>query len=427
MRDLGILPGGSFSLARGINDAGVIVGQADAADGTVHATRWTSAGIEDLGRITTSSGAAASSIAYAVDADGLVVGYGTTDSGALGAVWTGSTPSPVAALTGYAVAELRALNDFRQAVGDATDSSENRKIAVIVDLRRVPKSIPALFDLNTLVMNGAGWTIDSASDINDAWEIVGTGLFDGPPRAILLRPRPFAVTVERTGTGSGIGQGAGGDRVRQALRSTSQAGCGSDAPRHSRQGLEIRPLAGRLLGHGARLQDVGRRRPHRPGRLCRAAEALPVHLDLDDGIAPRFRATSGRSSARTPFDQLASELRGRHRQQLRRDPPRRAGRAGRDPLLSRRRPHRLPRHLPRIGGTRRERHPTHADRRRLDREPRHAARAQVLRPRRSDDRGRRRPGGAQLRAAVRLTHRSPCPPRTLTARRAGILSGWSRQ
>jgi probable HAF family extracellular repeat protein len=203
MRDLGILPGGTFSLARGINDRGVIVGQADAADGTVHATRWTGGHVEDLGQITTSSGAAAASIASAVGHDGLVVGYGATDSGALGAVWTGVTPRPVAALTGYAVAQLLSLNSFRQAVGDATDSAENRQIAVIVDLRRVPKSIPALFDLNTLVLNGAGWTIQSGKDVNDAWEIVGTGLYDGPERAILLRPRPFAVTIERAGSGDG--------------------------------------------------------------------------------------------------------------------------------------------------------------------------------------------------------------------------------
>jgi probable HAF family extracellular repeat protein len=209
MRDLGLLPGGSFSLARGINDNGVIVGQADAADGTVHATRWASGRVEDLGQITTGSGAPAASIAHAVAPDGLVVGYGATDSGALGAVWTGVTPRPVAALAGYAVAQLLSLNSFRQAVGDATDSAENRQIAVLVDLRRVPKSIPALFDLNTLVVNGAGWTIRSGADVNDSWAIVGTGLYDGPERAILLVPGPFAVTVERTGTGVGSVAGSG--------------------------------------------------------------------------------------------------------------------------------------------------------------------------------------------------------------------------
>ena len=209
MRDLGFLPGGTFSLARDISDSGVIVGQADAADGTVHATRWTNGRIEDLGHITTASGAAAASIAHGVGPDGLVVGYGTTDSGTLGAVWTGTKPRPVAALTGYAVAELLSVNTFRQAVGDATDSAENRQIGVIVDLRRVPKSTPALFDLNTLVTNGAGWTIRSATDISDSWAIVGTGLHNGPERAILLRPHPFAVTVERTGTGYGAVTGSG--------------------------------------------------------------------------------------------------------------------------------------------------------------------------------------------------------------------------
>ncbi len=57
--------------------------------------------------------------------------------------------------------------------------------------------------------NGAGWTIRSATDVSDSWAIVGTGLHNGPERAILLRPYPFAVTVERTGSGYDAVTGSG--------------------------------------------------------------------------------------------------------------------------------------------------------------------------------------------------------------------------
>jgi probable HAF family extracellular repeat protein len=209
IQDLGTLPGATFSLARGINATGVVVGQSDAPDGSVHAVRWRGGKIEDLGQIRTRSGAQASTIAYAVADDGLVVGYGTTDSGALAAYWSASNPGPVAALAGYQLAELLALNDQRIAVGDATDSTQKRQIAVIVDLRRVPKAVPALFDLNTLVTNGAGWTVETASDVNSGWQIAGVGIINGARRAVLLQPQPFAVEVQNVGAGDGVVTGAG--------------------------------------------------------------------------------------------------------------------------------------------------------------------------------------------------------------------------
>ncbi len=232
MRSLGVLPGGGFSLARDVNEKGVIVGQSQAADGSVHATRWRNGRIEDLGQITTASGAAASSVAYAIGPDGLTVGYGTTDGGALGAVWTGVDPRPVASLTGYTVAELLGLNGFRQAVGDATDSEERRQVGVIVDLRRVPKAVPALFDLNTLVMNGAGWTIRTGTDLNDRWEVVGTGTRGGPDIGVLLRPRPFAVSVVRDGSGAGTVSGSGG--IHCGRRCTSRVEPGRPITLHAR-------------------------------------------------------------------------------------------------------------------------------------------------------------------------------------------------
>ena len=97
-------------------------------------------------------------------------------------------------------------------------------------------------------MNGAGWTISSGKDINDGWEIVGTGLTNGPERAVLLRPRPFTVSVERTGTGAGSVAGpasiACGDTMRGALRAGDEA----DTPGASAEGSRFVRWQGACTG-----------------------------------------------------------------------------------------------------------------------------------------------------------------------------------
>ncbi len=44
------------------------------------------------------------------------------------------------------------------------------------------------FDLNTLLVDGGGWTLQSAEGINDRGQIVGYGQFGGQTRAYLLTP-----------------------------------------------------------------------------------------------------------------------------------------------------------------------------------------------------------------------------------------------
>src|SRR4051812_28169634 len=70
MRDLGTLPGGTYSYVRAINESGQVVGSAGTADGEVHAFRWTpSSGMQDLGTLGGSD-----SYAQAVNAAGQVTG-----------------------------------------------------------------------------------------------------------------------------------------------------------------------------------------------------------------------------------------------------------------------------------------------------------------------------------------------------------------
>jgi probable HAF family extracellular repeat protein len=46
----------------------------------------------------------------------------------------------------------------------------------------------AMVDLNSLLPAESGWVLTTASGINDAGEIVGTGLYDGVERGFVLIP-----------------------------------------------------------------------------------------------------------------------------------------------------------------------------------------------------------------------------------------------
>ncbi len=67
-----------------------------------------------------------------------------------------------------------------------------------------------MYDLNKLLVNGTGWQLSFATMINDAGQIVGTGLYQGQQRAFLLTPvppNPVQITsIEVDGGGTDIAQ-----------------------------------------------------------------------------------------------------------------------------------------------------------------------------------------------------------------------------
>ena len=185
---------------------------------------------------------------------------------------------------------------------------------VIVDLRRVPRAVPALFDLNTLVMNGAGWTIRTGADVNNAWEIVGTGTYNGPQRAILLAAAP--VLGHDRPHGQRLGHGAGHDRMRGPVRRPHGSRLEPDAARAPRERLALRPLAGELHRDEAHVHALRRRSDHRGRGLRSGASTVQVHGDHHHRIAPQQHGHRRWWTARAPRDRLAHALRGRSRRPL---------------------------------------------------------------------------------------------------------------
>ncbi|MCW3052638.1 MAG: repeat protein [Chthonomonadales bacterium] len=143
--DLGLLTGGSYSAGYGVSDNGMVIGDADVANGSTHAFLGNKNGLVDLGVL-----AGDYSSAYAINSLGQVVGL--SDDGA------GST--------------LGFLYDQGQ-----------------------------MYDLNALTSNLNGDTFDFANFINDNGYIVGTGHdANGNQHVFALAPTPEPSTLAMLAT-----------------------------------------------------------------------------------------------------------------------------------------------------------------------------------------------------------------------------------
>ncbi len=131
MHDLGTLPGGSTSVATGINDAGWVVGWSTVSGGLHHAFLYDGT-MRDLGGLPGTECEAAG-----INAGGLVVGY--------------------------------CYDDFSLSAVFYTDLG--------------------MFDLSALTaVQAAGWHLQWAAAINDAGQIVGQGIIAGEMHAFRLTP-----------------------------------------------------------------------------------------------------------------------------------------------------------------------------------------------------------------------------------------------
>lgn len=222
---LGVLPGGSRSVATDVNDHGLIVGYAQVGDGTFRAvtatvdspslvplaltngfvSMWATAvnnsgeiigyarrgsdgstnaflsvgGItQDLGR---PSGAAGVTV-QAINDQGMVVGTAAYASGASSrvVVYEDGAWTELGGLVQGRIAEVSGVNRFGQIVGRFRAASGDWHAFLYSDGR--------VYDLNDL-MRGSNWTLSGASAINDRAQVAAQGVDDaGHSQALLLFP-----------------------------------------------------------------------------------------------------------------------------------------------------------------------------------------------------------------------------------------------
>ena len=185
---LGGLVDGAPSEAWDVNDAGVIVGEATGAGGSVHAVRWSDGTIEDLGTPSPNFGA---SWARGINEAGTIVG-GTqvANGGSLHPfLHAGGSGDVVTEVLGYA----DAVNASGQVVG--TYFTPAGEYAFLYENGVVT-------DLNDLLPADSGWELHAAVDINDAGQIVGQGTHNGEGRGFLLSPVESSADLSVSMSGS---------------------------------------------------------------------------------------------------------------------------------------------------------------------------------------------------------------------------------
>ena len=226
--------GGTNSYARDINGANAIAGYAKVPSGSYQATLWSPSGgggysVTSLGLVSGLN----QSYGLGINASGQVVGYGATnqptdarafvwtdgagisalpllsggsvsegyginDSGATTG-WSGSTagdravlwgnaasgyaPTDLGVLAGDASSRAWALNNAGVVVGRSTGTGGDRAF-VWAD------ATAGMVDLNTVLTNGTGWTVNTAYDVNNLGWIVGWATYNGTTHAVLLTPVP---------------------------------------------------------------------------------------------------------------------------------------------------------------------------------------------------------------------------------------------
>ena len=111
---LGALPGFTYSFARGINDAGQVVGASeDSFHAFAYATEWSGGSVINLGGLSGST----NSIAYAINNAGQAVGYSVVGGIEYAAEWSGGRVINLGGLSGSTFSLALGINDSGQAVG----------------------------------------------------------------------------------------------------------------------------------------------------------------------------------------------------------------------------------------------------------------------------------------------------------------------
>lgn len=258
MKNLGTL-GGASSIARGINNSGVVVGSAALASGIENAFSYNGGPLQSLGSAAIHSGA------YDVNSSGQIVGTSNSNSvlfangsvtrvssGTLTAIndsgvvvgvdnghgyvvsGTTSTMLPTLCSGSFCGNIPQDINNSGVIVGDAGTASDRHafmfangslsdlgtlggrfssafslnelgQIVGTADSASGPHAFlytgGAMQDLNSLIDPATGWILVEARDINESGQIVGWGMHNGKHSAFLLTPVPVPAAVWFLGSG----------------------------------------------------------------------------------------------------------------------------------------------------------------------------------------------------------------------------------
>jgi probable HAF family extracellular repeat protein len=204
--DLGTL-GGTYADGRAVNADGLVAGDSTVASGRHHAFLYSDGTMTDLGTL---PGGLYSS-ANGINSAGVVLGNATNSAGHYRAFFYDGAMHDLGPMPGFSESFGTDINSSGLAVGGAnSDPYGTVKHAVLYDYAN-----GTVTDLNSLVTNIDGWTLQMAMAINEAGAIVGYGLYDGGnPRAFLLTPIPEPSTVVLLGIGGISSLAYVGRRIR---------------------------------------------------------------------------------------------------------------------------------------------------------------------------------------------------------------------
>ncbi len=180
MSDLGVIAPGQSSEALATNAAGVTVG--DAIDGTGR-MRGVRAGVGGgFVLLPALLPGGSSSAATGINSLGHIVGFADR-FGSVRAVFlkADNTWQELGLLFGGTTARANAINTSDMIVGQADSGAGSR--AFLTDA-----TSGVIVDLNTRIDPSSGWTLTSATGINDQGFITGVGQINGQDRAFLLTP-----------------------------------------------------------------------------------------------------------------------------------------------------------------------------------------------------------------------------------------------